>query len=73
MILDTDLLLVAERLGGALDRLEKIETDLQTQALPIQGAAAAQASCRVAATSGSPPVGCQMALKRGRPFTATSR
>jgi hypothetical protein len=48
MILDTDLLLVAERLGGALDRLEKIETDLQTQALPIQGAAAAQASALTA-------------------------
>jgi hypothetical protein len=48
MILDTDLLLVAERLGGALDRLEKIESDLQTQALPIQGAAAAQASALTA-------------------------
>jgi len=48
MILDTDLLLVAERLGGALDRLEKIESDFATQALPIQGAAAAQASALTA-------------------------
>ena len=45
---DHDLLLVAEKLGSALDRLERIETELQTQALPIQGAAAAQASALTA-------------------------
>jgi hypothetical protein len=45
---DHDLLLVAEKLGSALDRLERIETDMQTQALPIQGAAAAQASALTA-------------------------
>jgi hypothetical protein len=41
MTTDQDLLLVAERLGHALDRLDKIEQDFQTQALPIQGAAVA--------------------------------
>jgi hypothetical protein len=41
MTTDQDLLLVAERLGHALDRLDKIENDFATQALPIQGAAAA--------------------------------
>jgi len=41
MTTDQDLLLVAERLGHALDRLDKIEQDFATQALPIQGAAAA--------------------------------
>lgn len=48
MTQDHDLLLVAEKLGSALDRLERIETELQTQALPIQGAAAAQASALTA-------------------------
>ena len=39
---DRDLLLIAEKLGSALDRIEKIETDFAVQAAPIQAAGSAQ-------------------------------
>lgn len=44
MTTDQDLLLVAEKLGTALERLDKIESDLTAQAAPLAAAGGAQAA-----------------------------